>query len=295
MGGISKLFVGTDRKLRFCWRAVVFVALGIALQFGLRPIYGYLLQHLHIDDSKLSATTIAIGESMNFLVAFIPTVLFALYEQRSIGSYGMPIARALGARTWEGFVAGFVFAGAVAIGMITLGGMQVRGFAVTGQALVFSGLAWLGANVIVGVAEELWFRGYFLRALWRSIGFWPASFVIAAIFAAIHYFFKSGENIWDVITLVSFSLLCCYSVLRTGDLWWAVGLHVAFDFMQFFVIGTPNGTAIPQGRMLDVTFHGPAWINGGVLGTEASFLMYPMFAVMFLYLWLRFPEEAVKP
>src|SRR5438093_331320 len=83
-------------------------------------------------------------------------------------------------------------------------------------SLALAALAWLGANVAVGVAEEFWFRSYLLQSLWRSIGFWPASIVIALLFAADHYFFKTGENVWDVITLVSLSLLMCYSVLRTG-------------------------------------------------------------------------------
>jgi len=282
------IVLGNDRKLRFIWRAILFILLGIALQFALHPVYDWIAARFHIDDSGLSPTSISLGEAANFLIAFIPTALFALYERRSIGSYGMPIANALSLNTFEGFAIGVVFTGAVAAGMIALGGMQVHGLALTGKALAMSGLAWLGANIMVGIAEELWFRGYLLRALWRSIGFWPASIVIAALFAAIHYFFKPGENIWDVITLVAFSILLCYSVLRTGTLWFAVGLHIAFDFMQFFVIGTPNGTQIPKGRMLDVTFHGPAWVNGGVLGTEASILMYPMFVAAFLYVWWRY-------
>jgi membrane protease YdiL (CAAX protease family) len=284
---IVGLFVGEDGKLRFFWRAILFIGLGIAVERALQPLYEWIVARYRIDDSGLSATSIALGETGNFLIAFIPTALFALYERRSIGSYGMPIAKALSPNTFEGFLVGIVFAGAVAIGMLALGGMQVHGLALTGGALALSGLAWLAANVIVGIAEELWFRGYLLRALWRSVGFWPASLTIATLFAAIHYFFKPGENIWDVITLVAFSLLCCFTVLRTGNLWFAVGFHAAFDFMQFFVIGTPNGTLIPKGRMLDVTFNGPAWINGGVLGTEASVLMYPMFVLTWLYVWWR--------
>jgi hypothetical protein len=140
----------------------------------------------------------------------------------------------------------------------------------------------------VGIAEEFYFRSYFLQTLWKSIGFWPASIVIALLFAADHYFFKAGENVWDVITLVSLSLMMCYSVLRTGTLWFAVGFHIAFDYMQLFVIGTPNGTLIPKGRLLDVTFNGPAWLTGGVLGTEASFLMYPAIALAWLYIWWRY-------
>lgn len=84
----------------------------------------------------------------------------------------------------------------------------------------------------------------------------------------------------------------CYSVLRTGTLWMAVGYHVAFDYMQLFVIGTRNGNVEPEGHLLRASFQGPAWVTGGVLGTEASFLMYPLIALMFLYVRWRFRHPA---
>jgi membrane protease YdiL (CAAX protease family) len=293
MNPILRLFLNEERTLSFFWRAAIFFAL---VTFGLplltAPAAEWVINRYHIQP-VLNATNIAFAEGMNLVFALLATILFALFERRSIGSFGLPIRRALSAQTFEGFIAGIVMAGAVAVGMILLGGMQVHGLALTGEALALSALAWLGANVLVGLAEELWFRAYFLRALWRSIGFWPASIAIAAVFAALHYVFKDGENIWDVITLVSISIMLCYSVRRTGALWFAVGFHVAFDFMQFFVIGTPNGGNTPVGRMFDVTFDGPAWLTGGVLGTEASFLMYPAIAVAFLYIWGRYPKSGV--
>jgi uncharacterized protein len=176
----------------------------------------------------------------------------------------------------------------VAAGMYFLGGMQVRGFANVGASLALAALAWAAANICVGLAEELWFRGYLLQTLGKSIGFWNAAIVISLLFTADHYFFKAGENIWDVITLMSLSLLLCYSVRKTGSLWFAVGFHTAFDYMQLFVIGTPNGARVPQGRLLDSSFEGPAWLTGGVLGTEASFLMYPAIALLWAYVWRRY-------
>ena len=294
MNIIARLFLNEDRRLRHIWRAAIFFAL---VTFGLpalaEPLAKRIFDTLHLKPD-LNAEALAVAEGMNLVFALIATGIFALFERRGLGAYGLPLRRAFGADTREGFLAGILMAGAVAAGMIALGGMQVHGLALTGQALALSALAWLVANVLVGLAEELWFRAYFLQSLWKSVGFWPAAIVIAAIFAALHYFFKEGENIWDVITLVSISMMLCYSVKRTGTLWFAVGFHIAFDFMQFFVIGTPNGNLIPQGRMFDITFNGPAWLTGGVLGTEASFLMYPAIAALWLYVRVRYrPAPAV--
>ncbi|HVZ90204.1 MAG TPA: CPBP family intramembrane glutamic endopeptidase [Rhizomicrobium sp.] len=292
MNPILRPFLNEDRGLRFFWRAAIFFAL---VTFGLPALTGPLfLKAFNALQLKadLNAQAIAFEEGMNLVFALVCTGIFALAERRGIGSYGLPIARALKWETFEGFIAGLVLAGAVAIGMILLGGMQVKGLALTGGALAASGLAWLGANILIGLAEELWFRAYFLRALWRSIGFWPAAIVIALVFAAMHYFFKEGENVWDVITLIGVSLVLCFTVIRTGTLWFAVGFHIAYDFMQFFVIGTRNGGLTPVGRMFDVTFNGPAWVNGGALGTEASFLMYPALIALWLYVWARYPRAA---
>ena len=285
---MKRLVLGEDGKLRYIWRAAIFAALAIwPAQILLDWLTAPIARAFNIQKS-LSAAAIALNEFENLLIAVLCTLPFALYERRRFDSYGLMLSQALRHPLWEGVGAGVVMAGAVAIGMIALGGMQVRGLALTGAALLFSALAWAGANILVGLGEEYFFRGYFLQALWRAIGFWPASIIIALLFAADHYFSKPGENVWDVITLVSISLLLCISVLRTGTLWFAVGFHIAFDFMQLFVIGTPNGSHIPEGRMLAVTFNGPVWLTGGVLGTEASWLMYPMIALTTLYVWLRY-------
>ena len=286
---VVRLLLGPDRKLRMIWRAALFCVISYKLlPLLIDPVFQGLARRLRLGQG-LTAANVARGELEIFLLALISTGIFALYERRRVDSYGLPVGEALGARTAEGALAGILVAGIVALGMYLLGGMQVHGLARSGGALALAALAWLGTNIIVGVAEEAWFRGYLLQSLWKSIGFWPASIVIALLFAAIHYFFKAGENVWDVITLISFSLLLCYSVAKTGTLWFAVGLHAAFDYMQLFVIGSPNGTLVPQGRLLDTRFDGPAWLTGGVLGTEASVLMYPLIALVWLYLWWRYP------
>jgi membrane protease YdiL (CAAX protease family) len=296
MGAVRRFFIGADGKLRPLWRSIIFL---VVAGFLVNPLLDWpftqVAQWLHLAP-VFSPGAISLAESENFLVALICTGVFALYERRRVDSYGLAVERAFGRQTFEGLLAGILMAGAVALGMYLLGGMHIRGLALAGGTLVTYAVAWLGANICVGVAEEFLFRSYFQQTLWKAIGFWPASIVIAMIFAAVHYFFKQGENIWDVITLVSLSLLLSYSMLRTGTLWFAVGFHIAFDYMQLFVIGTPNGGLVPVGRLLNVRFTGPAWLTGGILGTEASFLMYPAIALLWLYVWWRYRKNPpLKP
>jgi hypothetical protein len=283
------LILGGDRKLRPVWRAILFVVLTV---FVVMPLLNKLLDMIigpaPPGTFSFSPANLAMAETFNFVCALIVVGMFALYEHRRIDSYGMPLAEALKSPTWEGFLIGVIQPAIVALAMLALGAMHVRGLAAPPATSASWALAWLGACLCIGIAEEFMFRGYFLQTLWKAIGFWPASAVVAALFAGVHYLLKPGENVWDIIALVSFSLLCCYSVLRTGNLWFAVGIHVAYDFMQLFVIGTPNGGHFPVGHLLDASFNGPAWLTGGPLGTEASWLAYPLDALAFAYLWWRF-------
>jgi membrane protease YdiL (CAAX protease family) len=289
------ILFGSDGKLRLLWRAVIFYVLADwALAWVLVRPFGFIARTLHVPDG-LSPANVALWETQSFVIALVCTAIFAWYEGRRVDNYGLPVGQAAGARTWDGALVGVVMAGAVALGMYLLGGMRIRGLQTTGTALLFSAIAWLGANICVGVAEEFLYRSYLLQTLRKSIGFWPGAWVIALGFAADHYFFKTGENVWDVITLISLSLMVSYSVVRTGTLWFAVGFHIAFDYMQLFVIGTPNGSQVPQGRLLDTSFNGPSWLTGGVLGTEASFLMYPAIALAWLYIWWRYRPHREAP
>lgn len=280
--------LGHDRKLRPIWRAVFYIPLAVVAS----ALIGFAVNAIAPPPPGpglvLKPSEIALAEGVTLLAALVVTALFAWYEHRRIDSYGLPIDRALASPTWEGVGVGVVQTGVVAAAMLALGGMQVHGLALSGAAILLSALAWLGACLLVGIGEEMFLRGYFLQTLWRAVGFWPATAVIAVLFAGAHYLLKPGENVWDMIALVSFSVLCCYSVLRTGTLWFAVGLHVSYDYIQLFVIGTPNGGHIPVGRLLDATFNGPAWLTGGPLGTEASWLAYVMDVFAFLYLWRRY-------
>jgi membrane protease YdiL (CAAX protease family) len=179
-------------------------------------------------------------------------------------------------------LAGLLVVVFVAGAMILTGGMALHGLALHGSEITKLGLLWFVANVLVGVGEEYTFRGYALRLLWRGAGFWPAALITSAVFAGDHLE-KPGENAMDIGMIFFLGLTLCISVRQTGSLWWAVGWHAAFDFGQLFLIGTRNGGQMPVGHLFEITFPGPAWLNGGQLGTEACVFMVPAAIATFIY------------
>jgi len=295
MSRIKWLFIGPG-GLRHGWRFLIFVAaIVVVAQFLEQPAIGFLEAKLQVDRSALSAPSIILGDGFDLIAVLIVTGVFALCERRRIDSYGLPINEAFGDLFWNGVVAAFVVIAFVASGMLLTGGMRVHGIALRGTDLISSAFLWLVAMVFVGVTEEYFFRGYALQSLWRGAGFWPAALITTALFAGLHLV-KPHENVIDIGMIFVLGLIICISVRITGSLWWAVGWHAAFDFGQLFIIGTRNGGRVPQGRLFDVTFTGPAWITGGELGTEASYFMIPAVLGTLIYvIWfLRRRSPALK-
>jgi membrane protease YdiL (CAAX protease family) len=285
MSGVKWLFVGPD-GLRHGWRFLIFAAvIFLVVQFLEQPAIAFLAAKCHVDRSALSAPSIIVSDGFDLIVILIVTGVAARLERRRIDSYGLPINEAFGGRFWNGAITGLAAIAFVGVGMLITGGMRVHGVALHGAEIITAPVLWLLAMLLVGVMEEYLFRGYALQSLWRAAGFWPAALITTAVFAGDHLE-KPHENAIDIGMIFALALLLCISVRVTGSLWWAVGWHAAFDFGQLFIIGTANGGRMPVGRLMDVTFPGPAWITGGELGTEASYLMIPVVLGTFIYIVL---------
>jgi uncharacterized protein len=111
----------------------------------------------------------------------------------------------------------------------------------------------------------------------------------------MHLVFKQNEGWVDPITVALYGLFWCFTLRRTGSLWFAVGFHAASDYFDMVVFAEPNtgasGNPVP-GHLLDVTFHGPVWLTGGPRGTEASLLVFPILGCLTYLFHRRYPVQA---
>jgi membrane protease YdiL (CAAX protease family) len=281
MRRVKWIFLGKN-GLRQGWRFILFAAAIILLvHFLEEPALGFLARKLQLDNA-LSATNLLVSDLVDLVIVLIITGVAARLERRQIDSYGLPLNQAFTGLFWNGALLGSLTIVFVGLAMFVTRGMRVQGVALHGAELIGAPLLWLIAMLLVGVTEEYVFRGYALQSLWRGAGFWPAALITTALFAGAHLS-KPHENAVDIGMIFILGVLLCLSVRITGSLWWAAGWHAAFDFGQFFVIGTRNGGQVPVGSLFNATFPGPAWITGGELGTEASYFMIPAAALTFIY------------
>ncbi|HEY0883257.1 MAG TPA: CPBP family intramembrane glutamic endopeptidase [Archangium sp.] len=133
---------------------------------------------------------------------------------------------------------------------------------------------WMGLQQLLtlapaGLGEELMLRGLAFHAFKRRFGDWPAVLVSGSLFGVLHL--TNPEGTWissAVIALVGlwFALL----TVRSGSLWMAAGVHVAWNFGEGFVFGHPVSGHQPASPLFAATWPAPGFWSGGDFGPEAA-------------------------
>ncbi|MBV8518480.1 MAG: CPBP family intramembrane metalloprotease [Acidobacteria bacterium] len=287
---MKTIFVGPN-GVRAGWRFLLFVVASMTLQnllqfavmkAGYKPSPGFNVLDFLISDGA------------GFVAMLAVATAFARWERRTVGSYGFPIRIAFGAKWWEGMLWG-TLAPLAAMGMVVAaGGAHIDGLALHGAALAKAVVLWFVTMIVLGFFEEFLFRGYPFDALARGMGFWPAAWLLAILFGALHYFTKPMENWVDATTVGLLGLFMTFALRRTGDLWFSAGFHTAFDFIALNVLGAPNtgndGKPLAD-RFLATRWTGADWITGGPRGLEASLFMFIVIAALFVAFDRRFPAK----
>jgi membrane protease YdiL (CAAX protease family) len=256
-----------------------------------------VLEKMHFPDRGMTAGSLALNEGLDFvLIGFFSWIIARLGRER-VSDYGLALRRGWVRRFLSGVMWGTIPSVMILIPIWLAGACSFRGLAVHGVDLARSAGVWGVAFLLVGFAEEFTFRGCAQATLGEAIGFWPAALLLSGLFGLVHLLFKENEGWVDPISVALYGLFWCFTLRRTGSLWFAVGFHAASDYVDMVVFAEPNtgagGHAVP-GHLLDVAFHGPAWLTGGPRGTEASLLVFPVLAVLFYVFNVLYPERAER-
>jgi len=214
-------------------------------------------------------------------------------EKRPLDDYGIPLRQALGRRFWEGSVWGFAMLSAILLILHISGHFRIDSVALAGGAIIRYALGWAVAFLGVAIGEEFAFRGYWLFSMSRRIHFWPAALFLSAIFGVAHLG-NHGENVLGILQVVATGLLFCLTIRRTGNLWFAVGFHAAWDWTETFFYGTPDSGLLGVGRLLNSSVQGPTWLTGGSAGPEGSVIALFVLLLCAFLIHLRFPH-AIYP
>ena len=227
---------------------------------------------------------------------YLPSASWLKMRNRKYSrQYGLPLKGAFGKLFWQGVVWGLAFMSIEIFAIHALHGFSFGSLAIVGFELVRYAMAWAVGFVLVGIFEEFTFRGYAQFVLSEGIGFWPAAFLLSASFGAVHLQ-NPGEDWVGALSVTVFGLFACFTLRRTGSLWFAVGFHAAGDFAETFLYSVPDSGMLAKGHLLNSNFHGPRWLTGGTIGPEGSVFGFLLFLVAFvIFAWLYPPVKSENP
>jgi len=140
--------------------------------------------------------------------------------------------------------------------------------------------------VLAAAAEEVVFRGYPLQTLTRAKLAWLGVLLTAVPFAAVHLNNPNSARGFTFVNTALAGIWLAIAYLRTGSLWFPLGIHWAWNWMQAAILGVPVSgiNRLTPAPLLHAANQGPDWLTGGTYGLEGGLactiaLLVSMFVV----------------
>jgi membrane protease YdiL (CAAX protease family) len=300
------LFFGED-GLRAGWSVLLYITLVILTGTLIFSILGHL--HLIPDraPSQLLPKFAAVEKLIEFSIFALPALLMSFIERRPFSRYGFSLRRML-----PDFLSGLFWGFAalsLLVGVLALThNIAFDGFTLHGAAALRYASLWALAFFLVGLSEEFTFRGYLQYTVARGvagitramdpgnrhahlISFWVSAFLFSFCFFILGHVGNGGENLTGLFLVGLAGIVFAFSLYRTGTLWWAIGLHTAWDWAQSYFYGTPDSGNLVIGHLLASHPIGPRLLSGGPDGPEGSVLGIPTLLLVALVIHLTLPKR----
>lgn len=302
---LHKIFIDQD-GLRAWWSLLIFIAIFAAFAFCVNRI----AHKFHPPDpnqmkvgAEMSPLFGIIGEGASFLLVLLVTWIMSRIEHRPISVYGLG-----GTRKLRNFLAGMAW-GIICLSLLILTLLKT-GLLVIDRRVLFGGdilrygAIWLFGFLLVGLVEEYLTRGFVQYTLTRglagvyqwafktrhsaTLGFWTSAVILSFLFGFGHRT-NPGESPIGLLSAGLAAMVFCFSLWRTGSLWWAIGFHTSWDWGQSFLYGVADSGTMVQHHLLATHPVGkPIW-SGGVTGPEGSIFIVAVLALATLIIFFTPP------
>ena len=230
-----------------------------------------------------------VAEGCMMLAAILPAFVIARLEHVPFGAFGLPAREAFGRNFWVGTLWGIASLSVLMVVLRLAGAFTFGTLAEHGARMVRFAIYYAVFFLMTGFFEEFLWRGYSQWVLTKGLRFWPAAVFLSITFAAVHAG-NSGEARVGLVAVFCVAMFFCLTLRRTGNLWWAIGFHMSWDWGESFLYSVPDSGNIAPGHLLNSSFHGPAWLTGGTVGPEGSWLVFVLLAGLWVVFDRVYPE-----
>jgi CAAX protease family protein len=305
---LRKVFMGKD-GLRAGWAMLIFILILAAIGFCVNRIGHKFFPSFTQGPqpgAEVPPTVLVFGELIPFLILLFVTWIMSRIEHRPNSAYGLGGSRKL-PRFLAGLVWGIICLSILIVTLLKTSLLVIDSRLLFGSEVLRYGAIWLLGFLLVGLFEEDLVRGYLQYTLTRglagvyqwifktrhsaALGFWTAAILFSFLFGLGHSS-NPGESPIGLLSAGLAGFVFCFSLWRTGSLWWAIGFHASWDWGQSFLYGVADSGMMAQHHLLATHPVGKPILSGGATGPEGSIFIIAVLALAVLIILFTLPRTS---
>ena len=142
----------------------------------------------------------------------------------------------------------------------------------------------------VAVGQEILFRGVIFRWIDEKWGYATALIVSSILFGATHF---PQFTLWSTLAMaIGVGLLLGAAYKWSGTLWFPIGIHWAWDFLQGNIFGFAVSGGGVEASIIHATLTGPDILTGGSYGAVTSIIAVVLGAAISTFLIIKTIRES---
>ncbi|MCF6238092.1 MAG: CPBP family intramembrane metalloprotease [Candidatus Marinimicrobia bacterium] len=181
----------------------------------------------------------------------------------------------------NGFSLGFIMIGVI-IAILSISGYYTGGwvnppYSTLKPFLIFS---------VMGVLEEVIFRGILYRITEKHLGTIWALIISSLIFGFVHMSNENFNSFSGIAIALELGLLTGIAFTLSGRLWLPIAIHVGWNYSLIFFGAIVSG-ASEYDLIIESEISGPVWATGGAFGPENSLITIGVSLLVFAGLYIK--------
>jgi len=261
---LTKIFLDSSGGIRSGWKILIFLEL-IAL-FA-RTFLAKVLSWFPFDMDTVVVTLL------------ISLFMIRYFDRKPLRTLGV-----FPEKGWKiHFLYGVIFAGGTNLLIfLCLWSLGFLSWQWNPQFYLFGALGFVSGFMVYvfgSTFQELLFRGYLFHRLVESTGKIAAVLITSIAFALYH---TTGGTIgW--INLGILGIILGVSVLRSGTLWFAIGMHIGWNIFEGLIFSMIVSGGGGYSSLLSTQVQGSEMLTGGRFGPEGSVLEIPILLAILIW------------
>ncbi len=261
---------------------------------GVFQFIGYKLLGISTDDIE-KTTVLSLHQHLVIMTSMAIGSIFFLYL--IIEKVDKESFRAIGLNTTNGikeFIIGTgIGAGILCIGTFIMMQMNIISIKPIQFDFIFLGKSFL-LFVMIAISEEFFFRGYVLRLYLKAENNKHSALVFSALLFGMSHSMNPNITNFGIAQIVVAGLLLGVNYMYTQRIWFGLGLHISWNFVQAAVFGY-SVSGIQLGNTSNITFISTnEYLNGGEFGFEGTIFALVLQIIFFVIMLYYYENHYTK-